>query len=154
MSRPTAVAGWLNAGPSSPLANPSSPPAIRAPFAVVAFTNAAGLPWLRLLRPGFRHCFAAINDGRHWLVIDPLSSVLELSVAAVGAEVDLAALLTGQGLTVVTAPVRRGLTKPAPWAPFTCVETVKRALGLHHRWVITPWQLYRRLSSAPATLAS
>ncbi len=30
--------------------------------------------------------------------------------------------------------------------PFTCVEAAKRVLGLHDRRVVTPWQLYRRLS--------
>ncbi|CAK0760646.1 conserved hypothetical protein [uncultured Gammaproteobacteria bacterium] len=133
---------------SAPLAHAMSAPlarAMSAPFAVVAFTGEADLPWLRLLRPGFRHCFVAVNDGRHWLVIDPLSSGMEVRVAAVGADFDLGTWLTAQGLTVVIAAVRRGLTQPAPWAPFTCVEAVKRVLGLHHRFLITPWQLYRHL---------
>ncbi len=33
----------------------------------VIFTNESRIPWLRWLRPGFRHCFALLNDGHHWL---------------------------------------------------------------------------------------
>jgi len=35
--------------------------------------------------------------------------------------------------------------KEAPWMPHTCVEAVKRVIGLHARFIITPWQLYRHL---------
>jgi hypothetical protein len=33
----------------------------------------------------------------------------------------------------------------APIRPFTCVEAVKRVLGLRAPWVFTPWQLYCHL---------
>jgi hypothetical protein len=46
---------------------------------------------------------------------------------------------------VAAAPIRRDHLRPAPLAPFTCVEAAKRVLGLHDRRVVTPWQLYRRL---------
>ena len=33
----------------------------------------------------------------------------------------------------------------APWGPFTCVEAVKRVLGVRARFILTPWRLYKFL---------
>lgn len=114
----------------------------------VVFSGEAELAWLRLLRPGFRHCFVALNDGRHWITIDPLSPFTDVAVPSVPADFDLPDWFRRQGMTVVPGGLRRGLTRPAPWAPFTCVEAVKRVLGIQDRFVLTPWQLYRHLIRA------
>ncbi len=113
--------------------------------ALVVFSGRTDLRWLRLLKPGFRHCFVAIHDGRHWLTLDPLASRTELRVEPVPPDADLAAWYRGLGLTVVETAIARPV-RPAAWAPFTCVEAVKRAIGLQAWWVVTPWQLYRRLA--------
>lgn len=119
---------------------PAAPPA-----AWVVFRGEAPLWWLRGLRPGFRHCLALLNDGRHWLVVDPLAPFTDVAVLDLPPDHDLPGWYRELGLTVVAAPVRRGLT-PAPWGPFTCVEAVKRLLGLHAPLVLTPWQLHRHLT--------
>lgn len=125
------------------------------PRAWVVFSGAAELWWLRLLRRGFRHCFVALDDGRHWTVIDPLAPFTDVAVLDREAVPDLPGWFRGLGLTVVPAPVRRGSTRPAPWAPFTCVEAVKRVLGLRAPYVLTPWQLHQRLTRlAPETTAA
>jgi hypothetical protein len=99
--------------------------------------------WL-LGRPGFRHCFVALNDGRAWIVVDPCRDGLRID-AAVAAEVDLAAHYRNLGLTVAETAVRgRRRSYRLPWA-FTCVEAVKRTLGVHGWWLWTPYQLYRQL---------
>ena len=103
--------------------------------------------WPRVFgRPGFRHCFAALNDGRAWIVIDPCSDGTRIH-AEICAETDLAAHYRGLGYAVVETAVadsrrRYGL----PWA-FTCVEAVKRTLRVHDWWLWTPYQLYRRLEN-------
>lgn len=117
-----------------------------APTAWVVFCGQAELWWLRLLRPGFRHCFVALHDGRHWVVVDPLAPFTDVAVLDLPPAYDLPGWFRGLGLTVVRARLRRGLVRPAPWGPFTCVEAVKRVLGLHAPFVLTPWQLYRRLT--------
>ncbi len=93
----------------------------------------------------------ALNDGRQWITYDPLSHRTEISVLAVPASFDLAAWYRARGLTVVPATIRVEELRPAPWMPFTCVEAVKRVLGLRSRSVLTPWQLYRRLAREPFT---
>ena len=110
----------------------------------VVFSGKADLPWLKILRPGFRHCFVLLNDGRHWISVDPLSNYTDIMVHHVPVEFDLPLWLADRGHAVVPAKAERP-GKPAPWAVLTCVEAVKRIIGLHKRFIITPWQLYHHL---------
>ncbi|MFA5592593.1 MAG: hypothetical protein WC989_04685 [Micavibrio sp.] len=115
----------------------------------VVFSGSTEITWLRFLKPGFRHCYVLINDGERWTSLDPLSHVTEVSVHHhVPADFDLPGWLAARGNRVVKAPMRRDLTRPAPFMLFTCVEAVKRVLGIHRRLVVTPWQLYRHLTCA------
>lgn len=112
----------------------------------VVFSGQADRPWLRLLRPGFRHCFVILNDGRHWLSFDPMLNHIDLRVHDhVPAEFDLPRWLRERGQKVVVAPVDHSRKKPVPVSLFTCVEAVKRVLGLHRFFILTPWQLYCHL---------
>ena len=145
---------------SGPTAPPAAGPAPRAwPRAWIVFCDNTELAWLRLLRPGFRYCFAVLHDGQRWIAIDPLATRLEVTVPPLEADFDLPGWFAGRGHTVIAAAVRRDSGRPAPLGPFTCVETCKRLLGLRARFVVTPWQLYRHLggrdetAAAPATLA-
>ena len=123
---------------------------------LVVFVDGTACPWLRVLRPGFRHCFAALRQDGRWLLIDPLKRSLEVRLlppAAAG--FDLAAFYLGQGHRVLrgpscrrdpAAPIRGGSPRP-----LTCVEAVKRLLGVDDGWVFTPWQLFRHLQQHPRT---
>lgn len=113
--------------------------------ALVVFCDTTELWWLRFLRHGFRHCFVALGDGRSWITIDPLSHRTDIAAHPVHAGHDLAAIYRSHGLTVVETYLREAPLRPAPWRPFTCVEAVKRVLGLHEPWLLTPWQLHRFL---------
>lgn len=134
-----------------PVPAPAPAPAATAPASAatarawVVFCGEAELWWLKFLRPGFRHCFALLNDGRNWVTLDPLSSHTEVAVQPVPPDFDLPAWFRARGHAVVPAGLRRGHARPAPFAPFTCVEAVKRVLGLHAPFVLTPRQLHRRL---------
>lgn len=121
--------------------------------ALVIFTDQTDLPWLRILKRGFRHCFLAIFQGSHWLIYDPLVHRTEIIALDLPMHFDLANWYREHGLCVVptvlsTTPVSR--TSLLPWAqfplrPFTCVEAVKRVLGIKAAKIFTPWQLYRHL---------
>lgn len=133
-----------------PAAVPAAVPAVTPvagtpPRAYVGFGGDAGLRWLRLLKPGFRHCFLILNDGRHWLTLDPMAGWTEVAVQPVPAAFDLIEWYRQQGFLVVPATIRAQPARPLPLAPFTCVEAVKRALGLRAWRVLTPHQLFRRL---------
>lgn len=115
----------------------------------VVFSGQTEISWLRFLKPGFRHCYVLLNDGERWTSIDPLSHVTEISVHHhVPVDFDLPGWLEARGNRVLKAPVRRDITRAAPFMLFTCVEAVKRVLGIHNRGVFTPWQLYRHLKFA------
>jgi hypothetical protein len=99
--------------------------------------------WRRLLRPGFRHCFAAVEEGGYWILFDPQEGRPELRVLA-GGDFDLAAFYRESGYDAVETAVREAAFV-LPVMAATCVAAVKRIIGLRAPLVVTPWQLYRRL---------
>lgn len=114
----------------------------------VVFSGQTEISWLRFLKPGFRHCYVLLNDGERWTSVDPLSHVMEVSTHHhVPADFDLPGWLESRGNRVVSAHLRRDITKAAPFMLFTCVEAVKRVLGVHSRKIVTPWQLYNHLKT-------
>lgn len=124
-----------------------APPLYRE--ALVVFSGNSDIWWLRWLGNGFRHCFIAFNDGRHWITLDPLSHRTEVRVQDVPGDFDLRAFYEAQGMRCVTAALAPTPLRCAPPGPFTCVEAVKRALGLRAPLVWTPRQLHRRLTGRP-----
>lgn len=134
------------------------------PRALVAFGGQTELAWLRLLRPGFRHCFALVEipgdgvdniiceDGSapasRWALYNPLSNGTQLEVWPPIPEHVLSDGLRQQGYVVLETRVRRLSLRLFAWRPYTCVEAVKRVIGLHAPGVFTPWQLYRLIKNA------
>jgi hypothetical protein len=110
------------------------------------FSGHADLWWLRLLRPGFRHCFVALEGADGWVVIDPLSHRTCVARIPMGAEFDLADWYRRSGMTVVETHVTATSERVAPLRPYSCVESVKRILGIRAGWVLTPWQLFRHVN--------
>ena len=115
--------------------------------ALAVFSGAADVAWLKALKPGFRHCFVVVDCGGHWVVHDPLAHRTEIAVVAGVGGRDLARWYRRRGLRVVACRVRTPPRRSAPLGFYTCVEAVKRILGIHARRVITPWNLYNFLIS-------
>lgn len=113
----------------------------------VVFSGQADLRWLKILKPGFRHCYIVLKDRWQWVSIDPLSHYTQIEFhAQVRQDFDLPAWLRGQGMVVVETTIKPPPRKPSPWMVFTCVEAVKRFLGIQKRFILTPWQLYHHLT--------
>ncbi|MFO1046734.1 MAG: hypothetical protein U1E52_02365 [Geminicoccaceae bacterium] len=114
--------------------------------ALVVFEHrAAALPW-RLLRPGFRHCYCMIGDRLDWMLCDPLTNRIGLMSVQGLSEAELIRVLAGQGGTVLRGGLCSTLSShPLRIRPVSCVEIVKRVLGLDLPRVLTPFQLYRAL---------
>lgn len=114
--------------------------------AVVVFAEETRLPKLRRLKPGFRHCLAYLAMDTGWVGIDPLSHHIEIkSFPDWSPAADLARHLRGLGQCALTVPVLDPPRRLAPPLPFSCVETVKRLVGLHCWNVRTPWELFLEL---------
>lgn len=111
----------------------------------VVFSSEADIAWLKILKPGFRHCAVLLNDGKNWITVDPLSNFLEVDVHELPLDFNLPQWLREQGHIVIQAPLQRS-NRPAPWGFFSCVEAVKRVLGIHKQLILTPWQLYCHLN--------
>lgn len=115
--------------------------------ALVSFVNAPATRLHKLLRPGFRHCFALIDDGAGWILIDPLKDRIEIRRIDAPPEFDLAAFYVRRGHRVLVGRVpshQRGGAIVLDIA--SCVAVVKRALGIVSVQVQTPHQLYRHLT--------
>ena len=52
----------------------------------VIFSGQTDLLWLKILKEGYRHCYVLLNDGKHWITIDPLSNYLDVTVHDLAAE--------------------------------------------------------------------
>ncbi|MFO1129306.1 MAG: hypothetical protein U1E66_12840 [Rhodospirillales bacterium] len=113
--------------------------------AIVVFDDNTDLKWLRPLHAGFRHCFVAVRHGNHWIICNPFSHYTDLSVVHGSSVGELAEWYRRHGLRVVETVAAMPPPRCAPLRPFTCVEAVKRALGLRAPWIFTPRQLYRHL---------
>jgi len=115
--------------------------------ALVVFSGATDLKWLRVLRRGYRHCFALVQSDECWILYNPLSNGTEIEVWPGDQEENLRAWLVQNGYEVIDEVVRPLGRRTFPWAPFSCVEAVKRVLRVRAPSVFTPWQLYRFLKN-------
>ena len=116
--------------------------------AYVVFTDNTSLWWLRLLKPGFRHCYLLLScrGGRCWLELNPYSDQIEVSFCEFAASQSETSLLrTYENCLVCPVKINKAPQKCAPLGFITCVEMVKRVLGIHDVRVITPYQLYKKL---------
>ncbi|HMR32057.1 MAG TPA: hypothetical protein PKA09_13975 [Geminicoccus sp.] len=118
--------------------------------AIVVFEHRPFRGPLRLLRPGFRHCFCLLRTEEQWLLCDPLKGSLRLELLPPYAEEDLARHYIALGRHALLGPItRRDGAGGLGLRPLSCVEIVKRAIGLAAPGVLTPYQLYRKLNSTP-----
>ena len=124
-------------------------PSNGATIAVVGFADAERPRWLRICAKGFRHCFALVCCSGRWVVVNPMSHWTDISVLAEPADGmtadEIVRTLEDRGLAAVACAVAEPRQRTLPPAPFTCVEVVKRILGVSAPLVLTPRQLFRFL---------
>lgn len=111
----------------------------------VVFTDQTDLWWLKFLRRGFRHCFIIMRFADIWISMDALAHKTEIMRIDLPDGFNLPQWLENQGDLVIRHSPRSTVLKPLWPAFFSCVEAVKRTLGLRKPFMITPWQLYQFL---------
>ncbi len=104
----------------------------------VIFTKAKTLGWIgRFLHDDISHCFVMWNDGNHWLCYDTDIDKVDICTASsMGDIIDESYVIKTK-----TKNIEGGLI-----ALNTCVSSVKRFIGLKDRFILTPYQLYKRLN--------
>ena len=112
--------------------------------ALVVFSGQTDFWWQRLLKPGYRHCGVVIEVGDRWVILEPLAACLQLEVLDSSYE-ELWARLRHLGLRAIETKLYRDRKPLLYLRPLTCVEVVKRTLGIHAASVWTPWQLYKKI---------
>lgn len=117
--------------------------------ALVVFVDETELKKLWLLKRGYRHCFTIIEGRAGWSLCNPLSHFTEIETFPALEVDEIVKFYQGLGYTVVRTRVQKVAKRQAPLSPYTCVEAVKRTLGVQARTVVTPWQLYQYLDKNP-----
>lgn len=110
----------------------------------VVFCKDTDIWWLRFLKRGYRHCFVIINDGYNWITYDPTSAWTELKVQKTPITFDLPKWFSEQGNIIIKTLIQKRY-KLAPISFYTCVESIKRVLGIHNFFIFTPYQLHKYL---------
>ncbi len=114
----------------------------------VVFADNTTLWWLRLLKPGFRHCYVLLKlrGCGLWVELNPLSNQTAVFVYDYPENFDFADYIR-RSRNVILCPIEiaQAPLKCAPLSFFTCVEFVKRVIGLHDCFIHTPWQLYKKI---------
>jgi hypothetical protein len=125
------------------------PPTIIRPAgqscAIVIF-GPSQIPYLQVLREGYQHCMIAVQSGPAWQLIDPLSNAFCVTELGIAHPAEIISSFVDQGFDAVATQRCAPIAAEMPLGIFTCVEVVKRILGLRARWVLTPWQLRKALS--------
>lgn len=116
-------------------------------LAIVVF-GPSQLGYLRMLKPGYQHCLVAVQAGGQWHLLDPLSNGTEFTLLGEATPREIIAAFRARGLDAVAAQRRPPVMSEMPISAYTCVEVVKRVLGIRARCVQTPWQLRCHLANA------
>lgn len=110
---------------------------------LVIFVDHTDCKWLKWLKPGFRHCFVALNSGGQWIVCDSLKNKMEIEIFDFPDEFNLARFYLDQGYTVLSGlRIEKKMSKNIKMEITTCVTIVKRLIGLECYWILTPWRLF------------
>lgn len=111
----------------------------------VVFIGKTDLPWLRILKPGFRHCYIMGLQQGLWFSIDPLANQIEFIIHNLPPHYRLEDWAAAHGGKAVQVNFESLQMRMMPVEMFTCVAFVKRFLRIRRRRIITPYQLYRYL---------
>ena len=118
------------------------------PEILVVFVGQTECRLLRRLKKGFRHCFAALRSGDRWIICDSLKNQIEFSLFDLPYDFDLGEFYRDRGFTVIAGNGAAGaIANSILPEPLTCVTIVKRIIGIRSFWTLTPWQLFRLLTS-------
>jgi hypothetical protein len=115
--------------------------------ALIVFADAPDKWALRWLPAGFRHCFAVIatRESGQWIYLNPASHQLQCELWQFSALFDPAAYYREQGHNCLWVTLPDEGAQTVRLGMFSCVEVMKRLLGISAWYVLTPAGLHRYL---------
>ncbi len=111
----------------------------------VVFSPFTDLFYLKFLHKDFRHCFLIMEVNNILFVIDPLASRIEVNTLFIN-KIELFEIFKSKGMKIIKTSFFNINKKSWKFGIFTCVEVVKRVLGIYNWKIITPYQLYNFLN--------
>ena len=118
--------------------------AYRFPFAYVAFGGNPTHWWTRFLKKGFYHCLLILGNGYEWILIDPVWNYADLIFIR---NKNILSVFKEKGYQLLRTTPHLATTEKGHFRPLTCVEIVKRFLGISNPKIWTPYQLFQFISS-------
>ena len=113
--------------------------AYRYPFAYVAFGGNVTHWWTKFLKMGFYHCFLIMGNGFDWILIEPVWNYTDLIFIR---NKNLLHIIKKKGYQLLHTTPHLALNQKGYFRPHTCVEVVKRLLGISNPKIWTPYQLF------------
>ena len=107
--------------------------------AIVGFGGKPTLWWMHFLKKGFYHCFVALGRQNEWLIIDPLLHFTDVIMLR---DVNIYSFFKKRGYRFIEVPLNEPHYKRLRVMPYTCVETVKRFIGVEKSMILTPYGLF------------
>ena len=123
--------------------NPNSSVGFKPSIAYVAFGGNRTHWWTRFLKKGFYHCLLIFGNGYEWYIIDPVMHFTDFIILKTNRIENLFQL---KGYKIVRATPKIPTIIHFALRPCTCVEIVKRFLGIQMFSIWTPYQLFCFLS--------
>lgn len=117
-------------------------------YVYVVFVDEVSLWWLHLLKRKYRHCYILfkLDEGMTWVEVNPMSNQLFFNVYKFVENTDYIEFVRSSfDAQICEVRIANAGLKTAPLGFFTCVEFVKRVIGIHDRFIITPYQLYKKI---------
>jgi hypothetical protein len=97
--------------------------------------------WTRFLKKGFSHVFVLIPQHEGYLFIESTLSSIDVKYLTEHSKLPKS---LDKSSVVVKYCTEIDYNLTSSWLrPCTCVEVVKRIIGLDKWWIFTPYQLYR-----------
>lgn len=115
--------------------------------ALVAFAGDTDIWWLRFLKTGFKHCFIVLIGEQCSVVVDPLCFRTEVCVLPFTDTQRLKGIFEANNYKVIETYIRKPEKVRWSMGLFSCVEVVKRLLGIHGLSIVTPYKLYKYLKN-------
>ena len=107
--------------------------------AVVGFGGQPTLWWMLFLKKGFYHCFVALGRQNEWIIIDPLLHFTDVILVR---DINIYSFFKKRGYRFVDVLLKEPQKIRLRVMPYTCVETVKRFIGVDKSFIFTPYRLF------------